>query len=70
MVKKSAAQKVLDALLRGESLTIELARKKYKCGNPSGRIEELRKRGHNIQARMIKVPTAKRYVTEYFMEVE
>lgn len=59
---------ILSALQNGDRLTHLDAENRFKCLRLGARIYDLKKQGHNIQSRMIKVPSGKR-VKQYFMEV-
>lgn len=65
-----AAQKqlwaLLEALRRGERLTVLLALQKYQCYALSQRCTELRALGWPIQKRMVSVPSGKA-VAEYWL---
>lgn len=58
---------LLDALRRGERLTMLTALNRYQIGAVSQRAGELRRLGYPVTARMIRVPTGKR-VAEYAMQ--
>lgn len=58
---------LLEALRRGERLTVMLALQKYACYALSQRIGELKVLGWPIQSRMIEVESGK-HVAEYWLE--
>lgn len=59
-------QMILTALKNGERLTHLDAERRFRCLRLGARIYDLKQAGHNIESRMITVPSGKR-VKEYFM---
>lgn len=69
--KQSQSQNkmILTALRNGERLTHLIAERRFRCLRLGARIYDLKQQGHNIQRRMITVPSGKR-VAEYYMDIE
>ncbi|WP_443092478.1 helix-turn-helix domain-containing protein [Basfia succiniciproducens] len=63
---KTQCKMILTALRNGERLTHLIAERRFKCLRLGARIYDLKQQGHDIQRRMITVPSGKR-VAEYFM---
>lgn len=61
------SQTLLNALRNGERLTVLTALQKYGCYALSQRIGELKREGHQIQTRMVRLPNGKQ-VAEYWLE--
>lgn len=62
----SQSDAILDALLRGDTITPLDALQKYRCLRLSGRIYDLKAKGYPIEMRMIETPSHKR-VAAYFL---
>lgn len=58
---------ILSALQNGDRLTHLDAENRFKCLRLGARIYDLKQQGHNIQSRMIKVPSGKR-VMQYWID--
>ena len=58
---------LLEALRRGERLTVAIALEKYQCYALSQRMGDLRKLGWPILSAMIELPSGK-HVAQYHME--
>ncbi len=65
---QSQNKMILDALLSGDRLTHLIAEQRFRCLRLGARIYDLKQQGHNIQRRMITVPSGKR-VAEYYMDI-
>ncbi|SEQ77230.1 helix-turn-helix domain-containing protein [Basfia succiniciproducens] len=63
---KTQCKMILTALRNGERLTHLDAEQRFRCLRLGARIYDLKQQGHDIQRRMITVPSGKR-VAEYFM---
>ena len=48
MTKTTIQDRVLDALMSGETLTSSAIKNKFKAGNPQSVIESLRLKGYSI----------------------
>ena len=59
----SQNQKILDYLLTGKSLTVELARNLGYGSNLRSRISNIKDKGYIIESKQIKIPNG--YVAEY-----
>ena len=66
-ILESQNQKILKYLKTGRSLTQEEARSLFDCWRLSGRILDLRERGHSIFTEMVKVGR-KRFGKYYLIE--
>ena len=51
---KSQNEMILDALMKGESLTPIDALNRFSCFRLGGRIHELRQRGYDIKTEIVK----------------
>ena len=56
---------LLEALRSGERLTVALALQKYGVYALSQRMGELKRMGHPVSSRTVKLPSGK-YVSEYY----
>lgn len=68
MKEKSQNERILEFLKAGGRLTAMQAYMFFDCLRLAARIEELRKRGHNIKSEMILTDSGK-HVSRYWMEV-
>lgn len=62
----SQADAILDALLRGETLTPLDALRRYGCFRLGARIWDLKKKGYAIEMRLVETSGGAR-VAEYFL---
>ena len=63
---KTQNEQILKHLQKGKSLTPIKALDKFGCFRLSGRICELRERGHDINTEMIKLKSGKR-IAKYYL---
>lgn len=66
MTHESQEKRILAWLQEGLPLTPLMALNQFYCLRLSGRIYDLRKKGHNIQKEIIKTPSGKR-IAQYFL---
>lgn len=65
---KTQCEMILKALKNGEKLTHLKAEERFKCLRLGARIYDLKQKGHDIQRRMVTVPSGKR-VAEYWLDI-
>ena len=66
----SQNSRILAWLKRGRTITPKLALELFDCFRLSGRIWELRNEGYDIKTRNKCVGPNKKYVAEYYMEID
>lgn len=62
----SQSDEILAALERGERITPLDALNQFRCFRLAARVAELRKAGHPIETRDVRLPNGKR-IAEYWM---